>query len=92
MEDNSLFMFLIRYLICTGLLIFTYKFRKKNDLLKSIIISFAALSILLIINYLLSTGNFFKNERPFYEVNFLDFLIVTLCINAFSKQAQNKKV
>jgi len=90
METNPFLMFLIRYLFCVGLLIYTYKSKKQNNILKIIIISFAVFSMFMVVDYILEMTFIFNDNRPFFEVNFVDFLIVTLGINAFSKQQVNE--
>jgi len=92
MEDNGFFLFLIRYILCVSLLFYTYKSKRQNDLLKSVIYSFAALSIIMVADYLLSMAELFNDDRPFYEVNFIDFLTVTLFINVFMKQSGSEKI
>jgi len=91
METNPFLMFLIRYLFCVGLLFYTYKSKKERYLLNTILISFAALSIIMVADYLLSLTVLFNDGRPFYEVNFIDFLVVTLVVNALRKQQVNEK-
>lgn len=90
MEDNSFPMFIIRYLICVGLLYYTQRLKKQNDLLKATIAAFILLSVMMGINYFLAMNEIFKNGRPFYEVNFVDFLNITLIFNAFIKQKGKK--
>jgi hypothetical protein len=90
MENNPFLMFLIRYLFCVGLLIYTYKSKKQNNIFKLVIASFAVFSIFMVVDYILEQTTTFNDNRPFYEVNFIDFLNVTLGINVFLKQQVNE--
>ncbi len=83
MEQYSVFIFVAKFVICAGLLYYTIKAKKEKNLLKSTIISFIAIGILILTSFLISLANIFPNETPFYEVNFTEFLAVTLLINAF---------
>jgi len=46
----------------------------------------------MVADYLLSMAELFNDGRPFYEVNFIDFLDVTLLINVFMKQSGSEKI
>lgn len=83
MEKFTVISFIVRYLICLGLLYYTYKANKQNTLFKSIYTSFFGLSLIILANFLLSLTSLFEGGTPFYEVNFTDFLIVTLFVNIF---------
>jgi len=87
MEQYSAIFFVVKFVICSGLLYYTFKAKKEKTLLKATIISFVAIGIIVLANFILSQANIFPNEAPFYEVNFTDFLGITLLINAVFQKA-----
>lgn len=90
MEHYSAIFFVVKFVICSGLLYYTFKTKKENTLLKATIVSFIGLGVIVLANFILHQANIFPNETPFYEVNFTDFLGVTLIINAVFQKALSK--
>lgn len=79
MENYGVIIFLIKYLVCTILLIDLYKQNRLKRLIQAIIITFSALSINILVNYFLSLNK--ENLNQFYYINFIDFISITLIVN-----------
>lgn len=86
MENFSIWIFVLKYSICLVLLLYMIKINKTETLLKSIVITFIGLTIVIIGNLLLSIPNTTYRTNPFYYINFIDFVSIALIINLFLKK------
>jgi hypothetical protein len=80
-DNSEFFKFLIKYIICAGLLYYTVKTKKEKLLLKTLTGAFIVFSFIILANFLISLGHFFPSERPFYDIEFVDFIFVTLFVH-----------
>ena len=81
MEKYPALFFLIRFLTGSVLLYLNISKQKKEYLLEVFKLSFLAIGIIVLANYLLSLRPGVVHEGRFYDVNFTDFVIVTLFVN-----------
>jgi hypothetical protein len=83
MLNYGIIIFIIKYLVCLGLFYYTIKTKRTEFLYKAIGITFIAISLMIIVNFLLLTFNYIKSEVPFYYSNFIDFVSIVLIVNMF---------
>jgi hypothetical protein len=77
------FFFIFKYLVGLWLIIDVSIKKKTDNLLKSIIIVFSGFSLIILVNFVLSVTSVFIGHYPFYYINFVDFLSITLILNKF---------
>jgi hypothetical protein len=85
MEKYPVILFLLRYVAGSVLLYLNIRKKKGETLLEVFKYTFLALSIIMFLNYLLSLRPASKHESLFYDVNFIDFVIITLFVNLVHK-------
>lgn len=83
MLNYETILFFIKYLICLGLFYYLIKTKRAELLFKAFGVTFIAFSLIVIINFLLSTFNSIESKAPFYEINFIDFISIVLILNLF---------
>lgn len=81
-EHYGIIVFLIKYIICVFLMIDLVKRKRTKGLIRSVIGTFSGLSVIILINFILSL-NGTKPDQVFYYINFVDFTSITLIINLF---------
>ncbi len=86
MEKYPVLFFLLRYVLASGLLYYNIKKNKGDTLMQVFALSFAGIGIIVLLNYLLSLSHQVDHPGSFYDINFVDFVVVTLLINTFIKQ------
>jgi hypothetical protein len=84
-DNYSVLIFLLKYIICLVLLYYTVKAKKEKTLLSSIVLTFFVFSFIIVCNFLISLTGLFPNETPFYDNNFIDFLSIVFIVNFFYK-------
>jgi hypothetical protein len=91
MDKFSIISFFAKYVICIGLLYYIYKKKKTLKLYSSVVSAFIVLSLIVLLNFILSDSKTVSNDRPFYDIQFIDFLVFILLISAFYKDKTTTK-
>ena len=81
------FFFFLKYVICLWLIIDLTKKKKVGTLFKSILLTFIGFSIVIFVNLIFSIFTKNHSEFPFYYINFIDFILVSLLLNKFLLKA-----
>jgi hypothetical protein len=85
MENYQVAIFIVKYIICLGLFFILKKSKKTETLLASLTMTFIFFSAIILVNFLLTETNLFYSKKPFFYVNFIDFLSIALFVNIFIK-------
>jgi uncharacterized BrkB/YihY/UPF0761 family membrane protein len=83
LENSELFKFLVKFLICVGMVYYMVKKKKEKYLRDSFIAAFWTSAIIILLNFLISLTHKFPQERAFYDMVYLDFVFIMLFVNNF---------
>jgi bacteriorhodopsin len=83
MLNYELYFFLGKYIICLGLIIHLIKTKNTKHLFQAISTSFLVVSGIILINFLLTLNSGHQPEKPFYFMDFTQFMLMVLVLNYF---------